>query len=410
MSQLVTQTTTYGLNSGQYSISTLSSVGGVLEIMAGNPHDEATAPTPIVDFKSDKSVTFYGVADLSNGVTLPQKIIGTNQLADKSVTSGKIADNVTIVGTLTGTASKATADGEGNNIVNTYATKDALTTVENKLPTYATKASPTFTGTVTIPTPSTSDNSTKAASTAYVKANLANYLTLSTEQSVTGKKTFSNITINPLLNFYKSGYSLNMNWNATETMGHIEFTSHGKSKGVYLALEKNDGSTWNRILTDADYSTIQQQTVPTGTILPFCGSSAPSGFLICNGGAVNRTTYSALFKLIGTKYGEGDGSTTFNLPNMHHRFLEGTTTTSEVNTYVGAGLPNITGEFGANEASGDYASGAFYISNTNNRLGSGDSDSDNDTVVFNASRSSKIYGASTTVQPNSTRVLFIVKY
>ena len=225
MSQLVTQTTTYGLNSDQYSISTLSSVGGVLEIMAGNPHDEATAPTPIVDFKSDKSVTFYGVADLSNGVTLPQKIIGTNQLADKSVTSGKIADNVTIVGTLTGTASKATADGEGNNIVNTYATKAALTTVENKLPTYATKASPTFTGTVTIPTPSTSDNSTKAASTAFVKAqgyitnsvmqsNLANYLPL------TGGTVSGNVTVNGATTHNGESYFYG-NPNYTNEAGHI---------------------------------------------------------------------------------------------------------------------------------------------------------------------------------------------
>ena len=72
--------------------------------------------------------------------------------------------------------------------------------------------------------------------------------------------------------------------------------------------------------------------------------------------------------------------------------------------------PNITGEFGANENSGDYASGAFYVWDTSNRCGSGRSDNDNDTIVFNASRSSTIYGASTTVQPNSTRILFIIKF
>ena len=60
MSQLVTQTTSYGLNSVQYSISTLSDVGGVLEIMAGSPHDVTTTTTPIADFKSDQSAKFYG--------------------------------------------------------------------------------------------------------------------------------------------------------------------------------------------------------------------------------------------------------------------------------------------------------------------------------------------------------------
>jgi microcystin-dependent protein len=56
--------------------------------------------------------------------------------------------------------------------------------------------------------------------------------------------------------------------------------------------------------------------VPTGALLPFAGATAPSGFLICDGSAYSRTTYSALFAVIGTSYGSGNGSTTFNIPNM----------------------------------------------------------------------------------------------
>jgi microcystin-dependent protein len=59
---------------------------------------------------------------------------------------------------------------------------------------------------------------------------------------------------------------------------------------------------------------------PTGVILPFGGSSAPSGFLLCDGTAVSRTTYADLFTAIGTSYGTGDGSTTFNLPDVRQRF------------------------------------------------------------------------------------------
>lgn len=55
--------------------------------------------------------------------------------------------------------------------------------------------------------------------------------------------------------------------------------------------------------------------VPTGLILPYGGSTAPEGFLICDGSAISRTTYADLFAVIGTTYGTGDGSTTFNLPN-----------------------------------------------------------------------------------------------
>lgn len=55
---------------------------------------------------------------------------------------------------------------------------------------------------------------------------------------------------------------------------------------------------------------------PIGTILGFAGATAPSGYLICDGSAVSRTTYAELFTAIGTAYGTGDGSTTFNIPNL----------------------------------------------------------------------------------------------
>lgn len=63
--------------------------------------------------------------------------------------------------------------------------------------------------------------------------------------------------------------------------------------------------------------------VPTGAILPFGGTSAPTGFLLCNGSAVSRTTFSVLFSTVSTAFGNGDGSTTFNLPDLRGRFLRG---------------------------------------------------------------------------------------
>ena len=64
---------------------------------------------------------------------------------------------------------------------------------------------------------------------------------------------------------------------------------------------------------------LQKFLVPTGVILPYGGASAPGGFLLCDGSAVSRLTYAALFKAIGTAYGVGDGSTTFNLPDLRGR-------------------------------------------------------------------------------------------
>ena len=65
--------------------------------------------------------------------------------------------------------------------------------------------------------------------------------------------------------------------------------------------------------------------VPTGVINMWSTASAPSGFLLCDGTAVNRITYAALFAVIGTTFGVGDGSTTFNVPNYTNRMPYGTT-------------------------------------------------------------------------------------
>lgn len=64
-------------------------------------------------------------------------------------------------------------------------------------------------------------------------------------------------------------------------------------------------------------------TLPIGTILPFSGSTIPNNYLLADGSAVSRTTYSELFAIIGTTYGTGDGSTTFNLPNLKGRIPVG---------------------------------------------------------------------------------------
>lgn len=63
--------------------------------------------------------------------------------------------------------------------------------------------------------------------------------------------------------------------------------------------------------------------VPTGVVAPFAGAVAPSGWMLCDGAAVSRTTYAGLFAALGTVYGVGDGSTTFNVPDMRGRAVFG---------------------------------------------------------------------------------------
>jgi microcystin-dependent protein len=82
-------------------------------------------------------------------------------------------------------------------------------------------------------------------------------------------------------------------WSYKETLSSVDLNTYVKDNMNYL-----------------------KTLLPAGVILPYGGSSAPAEFLICDGSAVSRTTYATLFSAIGDSYGIGDGSSTFNLPNL----------------------------------------------------------------------------------------------
>src|SRR6266576_3216195 len=71
---------------------------------------------------------------------------------------------------------------------------------------------------------------------------------------------------------------------------------------------------------------------PSGVILHYAGSAAPTNWLICDGTAVSRSTFAALFAIIGTTYGAGDGSTTFNIPDMRGKIAVGKHTSGTFQT------------------------------------------------------------------------------
>lgn len=67
----------------------------------------------------------------------------------------------------------------------------------------------------------------------------------------------------------------------------------------------------------------EAERIPTGSVMAYAAATAPTGWLLCDGTAVSRTTYSTLFGVIGETHGQGDNSTTFNLPDYRGRFLRG---------------------------------------------------------------------------------------
>ena len=83
---------------------------------------------------------------------------------------------------------------------------------------------------------------------------------------------------------------------------------------------------------------------PAGIIMPFAGTVAPQGCLFCDGSAVSRTTYAALFAVIGTTYGEGDGETTFNIPDLSGRVVIGVSNSHALGTTGGSETVTLTAD------------------------------------------------------------------
>lgn len=157
-----------------------------------------------------------------------------------------------------------------------------------------------------------------------------------------------------------------------------------------------------------------------GFIAPFAGSTAPDGWLVCDGSAISRTRYADLFAVIGTTYGSGDGNTTFNLPDFSDgKSPIGVGTNYALGTSTNGAAPNITGsttlrgaDLGINNTSvqtGCFDKGTTLTNGKNVGLG--------DTITsrmlgFDASRSSSVYGANNTVKivTSGTAVYICIKY
>ena len=185
-----------------------------------------------------------------------------------------------------------------------------------------------------------------------------------------------------------------------------------KNDATYLGKQEKaasakvaDSVVWENVSGRPDLSAL----IPPGTIIHYAGRTVPSGWLICNGANVSRTDYAALFAAIGTIYGAGNGVTTFGLPNMGGRSLEGTTYTGSVGTYHSAGLPNITGSFTSHGNTGSMVTtGPFTNGGPRIHSNSGGAE-DGRTVYMDANRCSSLYGTTGTVQPPSMAALPLIK-
>jgi len=104
--------------------------------------------------------------------------------------------------------------------------------------------------------------------------------------------------------------------------GNLAVTGTTTFTGVPSAPTASAGTNTTQVATTAF---VLANSVPTGVINMWGTATAPTGYLLCAGAAVSRSTYAALFAVIGTTFGVGDGTTTFNVPNYTSRMPYGTT-------------------------------------------------------------------------------------
>ena len=169
------------------------------------------------------------------------------------------------------------------------------------------KFAETDTGTITIPT------STERAS---------KYLGFDTNGDVIAVSGTADVT--PISTFAATIVDDTSASAVRTTLGLGSIATAGTITASELAIPGN-GTAGQSVISDGDgtFSYLTVFAFVSGMVMPYAGASAPTGFLLCGGQAVSRTTYSDLFSVIGTTYGVGDGSSTFNLPDLQGRVVAG---------------------------------------------------------------------------------------
>ena len=127
------------------------------------------------------------------------------------------------------------------------------------------------------------------------------------------------------------GGNLDVNGNSivSTSDGDIAITPNGTGDVILDGIKypQADGSAGEFLQTDGSgqlsFADVAASAFSAGMLMPYAGASAPTGWLLCYGQAISRTTYADLFATVGTTYGNGDGSTTFNLPDLRGRTIAG---------------------------------------------------------------------------------------
>ena len=208
----------------------------------------------------------------------------------------------------------------------------------------------------------------------------------------------------------------------------------------WMKIEIQEGNTYREVsysqLPSSPYSEVANNAIlfPAGVIVPFAGEveNIPSGWMLCDGSEVSRTEYANLYDAIGVCWGTGNGSTTFNLPDLRGMFLRGVSgdsgndddaddrivlndnggnTGNQVGSYQSDAIRNITGErngtYQLSPAGICYANGAFGVTNGGGHHHAGYHADSGAIFSFDASR---VVPVGSDNRPKNVYVNYIIKF
>ena len=208
----------------------------------------------------------------------------------------------------------------------------------------------------------------------------------------------------------------------------------------WMKIEIQEGGSFREVsyaqLPSSPYSEVAHNAIaiPAGSIIPFAGpvENIPAGWMLCDGSAVSRSTYANLYNAIGVAWGNGDGSSTFNLPDLRGMFLRGVAGTdtigdpdaslrlanahggnpgNNVGSYQGDAIRNITGscgDFGGNSFRPTVGDGALWKVNGDDKCrGQDETGTGILSVNFDASR---VVPVGSDNRPKNVAVTYIIKY
>lgn len=354
------------------------------QVLLGNASNIPTATA----LSGDVTINSSGVTVIGSGIIDNAKINASAGIVDSKLatisTAGKVANSAT-------TATSA-------NTVNAIVARDASGNFSA--------------GTITA---GLSGNATTATSAATCTGNSSTATTWQTARNLalTGEVTATLSSVNGSANV-----------SATATISNNSITTAKIADANVTTAKIADANVTTEKIADANVTTAKLADgsvtqsklnssvtlVPTGAIMPFAMNSAPSGWLAADGSAINRSVYATLFSAIGTTYGTGDGSTTFNLPDLRGIFVRG------------AGSQTISGitynkTFGAKETDAMQGhihsfNGAPWYSGSNSNGGAGPVSTGSGNPIGNPSSdgTNGIPRTASETRPANIALLYCIKF